>query len=317
MRINNKRQGRLAANAGTATSAADAEPDPDHEPSQPSQTSSAPRSPPGRRSKRVLRQIWWTSVPIWSIGLLSFVPFLAFAVIQRRKKDWAVFAAYLVATIAMIVTSGMVNSNSNASGAVGGFIIALAGCAAIHAYVLFRPSRSLSWLRRDGTRYAFGDDALRSRLAVGCAAEASERAQRLARPGARTSVLGALSRPKIRRISWDFAAGAGIALAILVAIAPGPGAGFGSSLGAFAGYAAIAVVAALFIVGPVRWLLSRIAAITRWSRRRVPLSSQSSRLGTGTLAAVIAVALVVDAGRALALLLATVLPAALVAACGG
>jgi len=134
-RINNERQGRLAAKAGTATSAADAEPHPAHEPSQ---TSSTPPPPPGRRFKRVLRQIWWTLVPIWSIGFLSFVPFLAFAAIQRRKKDWAVFAAYLVATIVMI---GMVNSDSNASGAVDGFIIA---CAAIHACVLFRPSRSLS-----------------------------------------------------------------------------------------------------------------------------------------------------------------------------
>jgi hypothetical protein len=96
------------------------------------------------RNKRALRQVWWALVPVWSIGFLSFVPFLAYAVIQRRKKDWAVFAAYLAATVAMIVSLGAVNSSSGASAAVGGFIVALAGCAAVHAAVLFRPSREVS-----------------------------------------------------------------------------------------------------------------------------------------------------------------------------
>lgn len=82
-------------------------------------------------------------MPVWSIGFLSFVPFLAFAVINRSKRDWAVFAAYLAATIAMIVAIGAVNTNSGAGAAVGGFIIALAGCAAIHTAVLFRPGRAV------------------------------------------------------------------------------------------------------------------------------------------------------------------------------
>ncbi len=100
-----------------------------------------PAPPPPRKRPGIGRQIAWASVPVWSIGFLSFVPFLAFAVTNRRKLDWAVFAAYLAATIAMIVAIGAVNSNSNAGGAVGGFIIALAGCAAIHSAVLFRPGR--------------------------------------------------------------------------------------------------------------------------------------------------------------------------------
>jgi hypothetical protein len=102
----------------------------------------APR--PHLRRNRVLRQVWWTSVPVWSIGFLSFVPFLALAVIQRRRRDWAVFAAYLAATVAMIVAVGSVNSSSGPGAAVGGFVVALAGCAAAHAFVLFRPSRDLA-----------------------------------------------------------------------------------------------------------------------------------------------------------------------------
>ena len=96
---------------------------------------------PTRRSGSVLRQIGWASVPVWSIGFLAFVPFLAYAVMNRGKRDWAVFAAYLAATIALIVAIGAINPDGDASAAVGGFIIALAGCAAVHAAVLFRPGR--------------------------------------------------------------------------------------------------------------------------------------------------------------------------------
>ena len=96
---------------------------------------------PRRRSSPVLRQVAWASIPIWSIGFLSFVPFLGFAVINRRRRDWVVFGVYLAATIAMIVSLGAVNYSSGAGAAVGGFIVALAGCAAVHTAVLFRPGR--------------------------------------------------------------------------------------------------------------------------------------------------------------------------------
>jgi hypothetical protein len=96
---------------------------------------------PAKRSRPVLRQVAWASVPVWSIGFLAFAPFLAFAVINRRRRDWATFGAYLAATIGVIVAIGAVNSNSGAGAAVGGLIIALAGCAAVHSAVLFRPGR--------------------------------------------------------------------------------------------------------------------------------------------------------------------------------
>jgi hypothetical protein len=41
----------------------------------------------------------------------------------------------------MIVALSVVGTNSGADGALGGFIIALAGCAAVHAAMLFRPGR--------------------------------------------------------------------------------------------------------------------------------------------------------------------------------
>jgi DNA uptake protein ComE-like DNA-binding protein len=95
----------------------------------------------------VLLQIWWTSVPIWSFSFLSFVPFLAFAVIQRRKGDWAVFAGYLLATVALVATGVLVNPNSDAAAeALGAYMVVLAGCAAIHTCILFRPGRAQSAL---------------------------------------------------------------------------------------------------------------------------------------------------------------------------
>src|SRR5579863_3150396 len=98
-----------------------------------------PRAPV-RRAAPVVRQVLWASVPVWSIGFLSFVPSLAYAIIRRRKADWAVFAAFLAATIGMIVALAVVGSgHGGGTAAVGGFIIALAGAAAVHAAVVFRP----------------------------------------------------------------------------------------------------------------------------------------------------------------------------------
>jgi len=105
---------------------------------------------PSRRSRSALRQVGWATVPVWSVGFLAFVPFLAYAVINRRKRDWAVFAAYLAATIALIVAIGTISPRSDADGAVGGFIIALAGCAAVHAAVLFRAGRDRGTLAPAG-----------------------------------------------------------------------------------------------------------------------------------------------------------------------
>jgi hypothetical protein len=95
---------------------------------------------PVRGAAPVVRQVLWASVPVWSIGFLSFVPFLAYAIIRRRRADWAVFAAYLAATIGLVVGLGAAGSgNGGGTAVLGGYIIALAGCAAVHAAILFRP----------------------------------------------------------------------------------------------------------------------------------------------------------------------------------
>lgn len=88
----------------------------------------------------VVRQIWWASIPVWSVGYLSFVPFLRLALRRRRRRDWAVFAAYAIAvTAAVVVTSVRTTGTSTVLG--GALILTLVGTASVHSAVEFRPSR--------------------------------------------------------------------------------------------------------------------------------------------------------------------------------
>lgn len=96
---------------------------------------------PSRQTDPRVRQVTWTSIPVWSLGFLACVPFLNYAVMTRRARDWVVFAAYLTATIAIDIALGAVNSDSSAGGAVLGLVIALAGGAAVHTAILYRPER--------------------------------------------------------------------------------------------------------------------------------------------------------------------------------
>lgn len=94
----------------------------------------------GRRRRywrNVLRQIWWTSVPIWSFGLLSFAPFLMIALRRRRRKDWVVTGGYLAAGGAFLASFWLSGTGAVVSTAFG---LCLAFFAAVHAAVAFRPS---------------------------------------------------------------------------------------------------------------------------------------------------------------------------------
>jgi DNA uptake protein ComE-like DNA-binding protein len=127
------------------------------------------------RNAATARQVWWASVPVWSIGFLSPVPFLIYAIIHRTRRDWAVFAGYLAATVAMIVALGASGSNDAATAGVGGFIIALAGCAATHAAVLFRPSRGVPQLSGTSLGTASLSTRQRNQAAVAAARDKLDR----------------------------------------------------------------------------------------------------------------------------------------------
>jgi hypothetical protein len=106
-------------------------------------------------------------VPVWSIGFLSFAPFLRIALERRRKGDWAVFAAYLgaVAALAIITSTGAHGAGAIAGGA---YVLGLMGVAAAHTTVAFRPSQSTApgppaESRPPGNEHAIG--AARHRIA--------------------------------------------------------------------------------------------------------------------------------------------------------
>jgi hypothetical protein len=88
----------------------------------------------------LLRQIWWTSIPVWSIGFLSFVPFLRIALGRRRKKDWLVLTAYLAAVVGLAAVVSITTHGAGATVA-GACVLGLMGFAAAHTAFAFRPSR--------------------------------------------------------------------------------------------------------------------------------------------------------------------------------
>jgi hypothetical protein len=121
-------------------------------------TPARPAGPPARTRSRsvtaLLRQVWWASVPVWSIGYLSFAPFLRLALGRRRRKDWAVFAAYAAAVAVFVVLTSI--RTTGATTVLGGALIfGLMGTASVHSAVEFRPSRAApSRTTRQANRHA-------------------------------------------------------------------------------------------------------------------------------------------------------------------
>jgi hypothetical protein len=75
---------------------APSEPLPPGGPGPPVRGLAVPREPPSR-GRLILRQLGWASMPLWSIGLLAFGPFLWLAITRRRRWDRAVVTAYIAA----------------------------------------------------------------------------------------------------------------------------------------------------------------------------------------------------------------------------
>jgi len=107
------------------------------------------RDTPGREGaglRRRVRQVAWASVPILSLTLLAFAPFLCLALIRRRVWDWAVLAAYLAALVLWLVLISVGQPGGVASTVGTVIFLLLAGTATVHALVAFRPATGLpSW----------------------------------------------------------------------------------------------------------------------------------------------------------------------------
>jgi len=86
-----------------------------------------------------LRQLAWASVPIWSLSLLAFAPFLRLALTRRRVRDWLVFAGYLAASITVLVLMSIGGPTDAVAATAGTLTIALMSAGAVHAFFAFRP----------------------------------------------------------------------------------------------------------------------------------------------------------------------------------
>jgi len=89
------------------------------------------------------RQLAWASIPVWSLSLLAYVPFLRLAFARRRTRDWLVFAGYLAASTAVLILLAVPGPDDPASDTAAAAAIALAlalmAVGAVHAFVAFRP----------------------------------------------------------------------------------------------------------------------------------------------------------------------------------
>jgi hypothetical protein len=129
--------GMLTAPSGAAL--APSEPLPPGGPGPPVRGLAVLREPPGR-GRLILRQLGWASMPIWSLGLLAFGPFLWLAITRRRRSDRAAVTAYIAASAAAV---GLVSLTSAVSSSVGdaGARTAAQPLAARGLSVIQRPDR--------------------------------------------------------------------------------------------------------------------------------------------------------------------------------
>ncbi|PJE95690.1 hypothetical protein CUT44_22280 [Streptomyces carminius] len=103
-----------------------------------------PAVPPPAPSRRgpgaggMVVRLLFAAVPLLSLGLLSWVPSLRFALIRGRRADWAVFAVSAVLTAVYVVLlftvpEGGKDAEGTASLPAGLYMVLLFGGATVHA----------------------------------------------------------------------------------------------------------------------------------------------------------------------------------------
>lgn len=103
-----------------------------------------PASRPRGAGSGRLRQFAWASVPVWSLSLFAFAPFLRLALDRRRPRDWVVFAGYLAASLLVLVLMSVAGPADAVSATAGTLAIAVMAVAGAHAFVAFRPTPGAS-----------------------------------------------------------------------------------------------------------------------------------------------------------------------------
>ncbi|WP_257573796.1 hypothetical protein [Streptomyces sp. JJ66] len=89
-------------------------------------------------------RLLFASFPVWSLGLLAWVPSLRFAILRRRPLDWAVFAAFAAGTVAEILLLAFTPEEPDhpANAAAGGYVLMFLIGAVTHAVLADRFPRT-------------------------------------------------------------------------------------------------------------------------------------------------------------------------------
>ncbi len=119
-------------------------------------------------------------MPLLSLSLFAFAPFLWIALIRRQARAWAVLAAYAAAVVleVVLISISAGKTGSVASDIARAMLWPLVVTATVHALVAFRPAAGLpSWRDVHAIRAA-GKRALRSqKLAEGMARQSEVHAR--------------------------------------------------------------------------------------------------------------------------------------------
>jgi hypothetical protein len=136
-------------------------------------------SEPSSSARLVVRQLFWTSMPIWSLGLLAFGPFLWLAITRRRRSDMVVVTAYIAVAATAVGLGSMQAAVGGSIGDAAGFLlVGLMFVGAGHAAVACSPAP------RDASGRPVRSTAYRNVLAVSGAEErmnVRNKARKLAR----------------------------------------------------------------------------------------------------------------------------------------
>jgi DNA uptake protein ComE-like DNA-binding protein len=111
-------------------------PRPRQAPGQPPFLTPPPPAPWRGRATQILLAL----LPVISAGLLSFVPFLYMAMTRHRRRDWQVFAAYVLA-IAFIIAMISASEPGVSTTMAGGLLTLLIGVSATHSFIALQPPR--------------------------------------------------------------------------------------------------------------------------------------------------------------------------------
>lgn len=109
--------------------------------SSPSPIRPGARQPGRGGGKRWLIRLFFASFPVWSLGMLAWVPSLRFAVIRRRPLDWAVFGGMVALTVLYLVVILMTPEDPEGAALVvsGLFIFGIIGGSTAHAIIAEPP----------------------------------------------------------------------------------------------------------------------------------------------------------------------------------